>query len=63
MGHCVGSLITGGSLELCIVLVMYEEAGQCRAQWPGELPPQSHDPVTRGFLKQRHRVNYDRARG
>ncbi len=38
--------------------VMYEEAGQ----WLyGELPPHSHDPVTRGFLKQRHRVNYDRA--
>ena len=34
----------------------------CMRGWPlahGELPPHSHDLVTRGFLKQRHRVNYD----
>ena len=38
----------------------------CMRGWPlphGELPPHSHDLVTRGFLKQRHRVNYDQDGG
>ena len=60
MNGTQGHLITEGIIRASWHCVIYEEAGQ----WaPGELPPHSHDPVTQGFLKQRHRVNYEPGRG